>query len=225
MKKAKTLITIRPYQPEDRKGVIEIIHRTGYMGEDAKKYFDDKYLLALLFGIYYLDYEPESCFVALEKTTEDVVGYILSSLDTKIQTRIFKRRMIPKIAIRTFLYTSWRYNRSFRVLLHIILDPEPPHDKLNLTDYPAHLHINVLPKYHRQGIGTKLINKLEEYLEKGKCKGIHLWTSERNVKALPFYLKKGFKLLYTSPPGYGLWPNAKDAKSLLFGKKFSIDED
>ena len=90
MKKANPLINIRPYQSKDRKDVIEIIHRTGYMGEDAKNYFDDKYLFGLLFGIYYLDYEPDNCFVAISTTTDQVVGYILSSLDTRIQTKSFR---------------------------------------------------------------------------------------------------------------------------------------
>ena len=62
MKRVTPLIIIRPYQSKDRQGVIEVLYRTGYMGEDAKDYFDDKYLFGLLFGIYYLDYEPENCF-------------------------------------------------------------------------------------------------------------------------------------------------------------------
>ena len=77
------------------------------------------------------------------------------------------------------------------------------------------------PKYHKKGIGTNLLNKLEKYLENRKCQGIHLWTSERNVKAVPFYIKNGFRLLYSSPKGYGLWPEAKDVRSLLFGKIFN----
>ena len=224
MKKVNKLITIRPYHSKYRQGVIDIIHKTGYMGEDADGHFDDKYLLALLFGIYYLEFEPKGCFVAIDSTTGNVVGYILSSLDTRTQTRIFQRRMIPRIAVRTFLYTSWHYHRCFRVLLRFMRDSEPPQDKLYLTEYPAHLHINVHPKYHKQGIGTNLVNKLEKYLEMRECKGIHLWTSERNVKAVRFYLKNGFELLYSSPKGYGLWPDAKEVKSLLFGKKFPPDD-
>lgn len=224
MKRATPLIIIRPYQSKDRQGVIEVLYRTGYMGEDAKDYFDDKYLFGLLFGIYYLDYEADSCFVAINTTTNQVVGYILSSLDTRIQTRKFNRKMLPRILMRTFLYTSWRYRQSFRMLLYLRKlnqnSPTPSNENLILSDYPAHLHINVLPEFHRQGLGTALMNELESYLENENCTGIHLWTSERNEKAVPFYLKKGFKILYTSPTGYGLWPNAKDIRSLVFGKKF-----
>ncbi len=223
MKKAAPLIIIRPYQSKDRQGVIEVLYKTGYMGEDAKDYFDDKYLFGLLFGIYYLDYEPDSCFVAIDTTTNHVVGYLLSSLDTRIQSRKFNRKMLPRILMRTFLYTSWRYRQSFRIMLYLRKlyqnSSAPPDENLILTEYPAHLHINVLPEYHRQGIGTEMLNEVEKYLESENCTGIHLWTSERNEKAVPFYLKNGFKLLYTSPTGYGLWPNAKDVKSLVFGKK------
>ena len=110
-------------------------------------------------GVYYLEFEPKGCFVAVNNTTGEVVGYILSSLDTETQKRIFQRRMIPRIAARTFLYTSWRYPRSFFTILRIMLDPEPPKGNLSLIEYPAHLHINVHPKYHKKGIGTKLLNK------------------------------------------------------------------
>ena len=155
MKRANALITIRSYQSKDRQGVIEVLYRTGYMGEDAKDYFDDKHLFGLLFGIYYLDYEPDSCFVAINKTTNQVVGYILSSLDTRIQTRKFNRKMLPRILMRTFLYTIWRYRQSFRMLLYLRKlnqnSPTPSNENLILSDYPAHLHINVLPEFHRQG--------------------------------------------------------------------------
>ena len=216
-----SMISIHPYHSKDRQGVINITYKTAYMGEDAHGYFDDKYLLALLFGLYYLEFEPKGCFVAINNTSGEVVGYILSSLDTETQKQIFQRRMIPRIAARAFLYTSWRYHRCFRVFLRFMFDTEPPHDRLYLNEYPAHLHINVHPKYHKQGIGTKLVNELEKYLKRRKCKGIHLWTSEKNVKAVPFYFKNGFELLYSSPEGYGLWPDAKDVKSLLFGKRYS----
>lgn len=225
MKKVTPLITVRPYERKDRQGVIEILYRTGYMGEDATSYFDDKYLFGLLFGFFYLDYEPDSCFVSIDHVTNELVGYILCSLNTRVQSRDFQKKMIPKILTRAFIYTSWRYRQSFRVLLYLRRlnqnNPVPPNENEILNEYPAHLHINVLPKYHRQGVGTKLIDKLEEYLENEKCIGIHLWTSERNKKAIQFYLKKEFKLLYTSPSGYGLWPSAKDVRSLVFGKKFA----
>jgi ribosomal protein S18 acetylase RimI-like enzyme len=223
LKKANPLISIRPYESKDRKGVIEILHKTGYMGEDAKGYFNDKYLFGLLFGLYYIDHEPDSCFVAFDTTTEEIIGYILSSLETKTQARNFQRKMIPRILMRAFLYTSWRYNRSFRVLLYMQKlnqrNPHPPNEEMILSEYPAHLHINVLPEYHRQGIGTDLLNKFEILLVKENIPGVYLWTSERNKKAIPFYQKNGFELLFTSPSGFGIWPSAKDVKSLLFGKK------
>jgi ribosomal protein S18 acetylase RimI-like enzyme len=216
-------IVIRNYQPSDKKGVIKVCHETGYMGESAKGRFDDTYLFGLLFCLYYVTYEPKNCFVAFDTKTDQIVGYILGSSDTQIQNKIFLRKIIPKIIVRTFLYTIWRYFKSFKALLYMRKANEihTPILKSNdlLKEYPAHLHINVLPGYQNKGIGMKLLSQLEHKIRSQNIKGIHLITSERNTSAVPFYHKSGFSVYYTSPPGFSLWSDAQEVKSIVFVKK------
>ncbi|MHA2155909.1 MAG: GNAT family N-acetyltransferase [Candidatus Hodarchaeales archaeon] len=222
-----SLIIIRKYQSSDRKGVLDVCIMTGYMGEDVRKHFDDHYLFGLLFCFYYIDYEPENCFVAIDERNGMVVGYILSSLNSLDQDRAFTRKMIPKILLRLIFYTSWKHRQSFSTLRHMkrmdAKNSETSYDKTLLNQYPAHLHVNVLPKYHRMGIGTKLINQQEKYLQSRNCGGVHLHTTEQNVKAIPFYKKSGFSILYTSPAGNGLWPDAPQVKSVILGKLLESD--
>ncbi len=219
------MIEIRKYKKDDRKGIIDICIQTGYMGEDARDRFDDHYLFGLLFCLYYVDYEPENCFVAIDDKEGTVVGYILSSLDSKVQKSAFTRKMIPKILIRVIFYSLWRYRRSFNIIRHMrrLESKQDNSFKQELVvDYPAHLHINVLPHYHQQGIGTKLLLRLEEHLLLNSCKGVHLYTSDKNIKAIPFYKKSEYNLLHSSPSLMGLWPDAPDVKTLIFGKKLKI---
>jgi GNAT superfamily N-acetyltransferase len=88
------------------------------------------------------------------------------------------------------------------------------------TEYPAHLHIDVLEGYQRQGIGTKLVKALESHLKDMKVIGICLGTSERNYKSIPFYKKNGFELLKITK-GLGFWPGTDAVKSFYFGKKLN----
>ena len=100
-------------------------------------------------------------------------------------------------------------------------EPEIPNLERMLLEFPAHLHIDILPEYHRQGIGTELITKLESHLRNRKCPGVHLGTSEQNTKAILFYESIGFNRYYTSPPGYGMWPGATEVRGIIFTKRIN----
>ncbi|MFX0125938.1 MAG: GNAT family N-acetyltransferase [Candidatus Hodarchaeota archaeon] len=217
------MVLIRSYQLSDRNEVIDICWRTGYMGEEAKGRFDDPYLFGLLFCIYYLDYEPDNCFVAMDEESEVIIGYILSSFDSRKQEKRFRRIMTPKIFRRVFFYTIWRRPKTFKTLLYFRKiekkSPPIPNEEELLSSYPAHLHIDILPEWHRKGIGTKLIHTLESHLSSSGVLGVHLGTTDYNVKAIPFYSKVGFSLIYEGPSGYGMWPDAPEAKPLIFAKK------
>ena len=193
------------------------------MGDPAEGRFDDRYLFGLLFCLYYVDYEPENCFMAVEEKTEQVVGYILSSFDSEKQAIQFRKEMIKKIVLRAFSLTLWRYTRTFRVFWHFkkVFQEEPKifNEKELLAPYPAHLHIDILPEYHRQGIGTKLMKRLENHFKNHEVTGVHLGTSERNLKAIAFYQKLGFSIIYEGPSGFGMWPDAPEVKPLIFAKK------
>ncbi|MFX1547889.1 MAG: GNAT family N-acetyltransferase [Promethearchaeota archaeon] len=220
------MVSIRKYHIQDRKAVIHICWSTGYMGKSAAGRFDDSYLFGLLFCSYYIDYEPENCFVAVDSEKNQVIGYILSSLDSKKQEEQFQKIMIRKIALRAFTYTLWRHPRTFRVLWHFMRtwedEPKTFNEKSLLESYPAHLHIDILPDYHRQGIGTQLVKTLENHLRNHNVKGVHLGTSDRNVKAVQFYQKLKFSVIYESSSGSGMWPDASDVKTLIFAKKITL---
>ena len=45
------------------------------------------------------------------------------------------------------------------------------------------------PPYQKKGIGTRVIEKLEDYAKKNKIKKLHLHAMK---SAIPFYIKKGY---------------------------------
>ena len=74
------------------------------------------------------------------------------------------------------------------------------------ADYPAHLHIDLLPEFQHMGLGRKLMDALCEDLSSKGVKGIVLTVWIRNDNARRFYEKYGFTLLETKKTSvvYGL---------------------
>jgi len=219
------MVIIRKVKKEDIKGIVHVCYKTGYMGEDATPYYSDKKLFGYFFSQYYPQYERDHSFVAVDN--ERIVGYILSSPDTEKQGKRFIAKMVPKIALRLLLYTSLRYNQVLRMYMkeaaigikYITSPKNPknmPHEKINEL-YPAHLHIDILKEYQRQGIGGKLIRTLETHYKKNGVKGIHLGTSEKNVKAVPFYKKMGYKIVRVDRGN--MWPDEPEVRGITFAKK------
>ena len=217
------MVLIRVYSKGDRNSIIEICCKTGYMGEPVDEYFDDSQLFSLLFCLYYVDYEPENCFVAVNETNNQVIGYVLSSFDSELQEKNFNEKMINKIFRRVFLYTIWRYPKSFKAIRYMqkVSKSAPKYEKEKelINEYPAHLHIDILDGYQRKGVGSQLIETLESHLSKHQIKGVHLGTSDRNTKAIPFYYKMGFSLIFEGSSGYNMWKNHPEVKPMIFAKK------
>jgi ribosomal protein S18 acetylase RimI-like enzyme len=215
----KKIMIIRPYQANDRNAVISVCHRTGYFGEDAAPHFKDAELFGLLFAAYYIEYEPENCFV-----TDDngkAVGYIIGSVDTTAQREAFDRIIVPRIVRRAFTKTLFCHPGDVIFLLG--LTDHADYERLLYTPdlvarYPAHLHMNVLPNYQRHGVGTALIECFLERMKKAKVPGVHLVTSTENKKALPFYHKEGFSLLRELPGKLWEKKSPPGAQSLVYGK-------
>ncbi len=205
----------------DAPGIARVCYHTGYHGEDldGSGRFDDRRLFALLFALYYPLYEPENAFVAVD-ADGGVAGYILGTTDSRAQARRYRRRMIPRILLRALAVSWWRYPESFRALSHFnrISAAHGAMDEV-FDAYPAHLHINLLADYQRGGAGSVLIDLFEARVRAAGVAGIHLSTSMRNGKALAFYRKHGFVPERTL--GNGLWPDAPDARAVLFVKNLS----
>ncbi|HBX70417.1 MAG TPA: hypothetical protein DEH25_13825 [Chloroflexi bacterium] len=214
-------IIIRSYQPGDEPAIEAITYRTGFKGDDltGRKYCDDAHLWFLIFIGYYTRYEPEHCFVAVEG--EQVIGFICGTPDTLAQEVRFRQKVVLRAALRLFGYTSWRYPRSFKTVLGLArqyaAEPKNTENDPILTQYPAHLHINVLPGHQSQGVGTQLIRRFENHMRGLGVSGLHLGTTSKNHKAVPFYHKMGFELVEDS----GIVPHAEfdDLRYLTFAKK------
>jgi len=217
-----THTTIHKYQSKDEPAIQAITYKTGFKGEglEGRNFITDQRLWFMLFIYYYVRYEPEHCFVATAGEVGDpVIGYICGTPDTRTQSQRFKLKVLPRVVGRAFLYTSWRYPRTLLSLIRMApmmaaLDPDA--ESRIAEQYPAHLHINLLPGYQRLGIGSMLITTFEDHLRTLGIPGLHLETSNYHRKAVPFYLKHGYQIVWDAGPV--CHPFIKDLHFLTFAK-------
>jgi ribosomal protein S18 acetylase RimI-like enzyme len=188
---------IRPYRQEDRDQVYDICLRTADSGGDATKIYRDPELIGDLFAGPYLLLAPDYAFVLDDG--ERVSGYVLGVPDTPAFIRQLREVWLPLVGDRHPLPDGPPANRD-EVMSELLHHPE----RLlvpSLADYPAHLHIDLLPHVQRAGWGRKLIHTLLDALRDAGVPRIYLSMLATNTAAGIFYERLGFHLLDVPDPG------------------------
>jgi GNAT superfamily N-acetyltransferase len=201
---AASPVIIREYNPSDRAALREICRQAARHQPDPLFLQDDE-LVVMLFLDYYLDYEPDCCFVA--ESSGRVVGYIVGCKDTAVYEKVLRRRIAPRVLLRIarkIITLQYRRRDSYRALWWrlamrpgaLTFDEVRP----SMIKYPAHSHFNVEPGYRGQGVGYKLGVALEGYLRKCGVTGIRATLVEKaGSDSISRYLcaRRGYRLLAT----------------------------
>jgi ribosomal protein S18 acetylase RimI-like enzyme len=187
-------VGIRAYRPSDRAHVYEVCRRTADAGNDATGIYSDDDLMPDLFAGPYLAFEPELAFVV--DVGDRVAGYVLAVPDTRAFVEWFAREWVPRLA---------RFEH--------VDPPETPEDAIvhlgyrpermlipEVDEYPAHLHIDLLPELQGQGFGRELVRTLLSALRERGIRRVHLAMDPANLSARAFYDRLGFEELPSSTP-------------------------
>jgi len=175
-------MTIRKYQAKDYDYVIAV-----FLGcKEPPEEIDEGRMPALLtFCLYYIEQEPNNCFVAVDDEDKPV-GYVICAQNYKVYKRRYNKIYVPRLR-------KYGLKRSFMGRATTFTH------KLFSKQYPAHLHMDVLGDYQRMGLGTALVDALCEHLKAQGVKGLMLTTSSNNEKGVNFYKKYGFTLIEKYP--------------------------
>jgi len=180
-------LKIRPAHLSDLPYIYDICLRTALSGKDATNEVNDKYMIGQYFAAPYVHFETDLCFVLTEKSIPQ--GYILGTSDSSAFYSWMNRKWLPYIRL---LYPSGIQHKSdFEKFCIDVINRDCMLADF-LKEYPAHLHINLLPQLQGKGMGKKLIS---EFISKVKSKGIgglHLSVGQKNTSAITFYKKVGF---------------------------------
>ena len=191
---------IRPFRPGDEPALVDICLKTADAGADATGILDDDDLWAEIFVLPYAARHPEFAFV-VETDDGRVVGYIVGAPDSAAFEEWFASEWWPRHAGRwprpqaEQTATDSRQAGILRYAYARSGGAQPFGD-----EYPAHLHIDLLPETQGQGLGRRLIETLEDALRAAHVPGLHLVASADNTGAIAFYPRVGFEAL-ASPEG------------------------
>lgn len=191
-------MTIRPYHKKDFRYVQDICIATSSLKDDDTP-LNRAYLCAA-YCDYYLDNQPDFCFVAVDDSDEPV-GYVLCAPDCDDYLQKTDELYLPLVR-KVDSGEFFRLNALAKIEQRFIRQ-----------GYTAHLHIDIMEEYQQQGLGTKLIETLCAKLKEVKVEGVRLLCDTKNKAARAFYEKMGFEDIdYISG-------------AVVYGKKFFDEND
>lgn len=168
-------VSVRNYAEKDRQLVRNICIETSDMDKSTPQ---KREFILSLYCDYYIDNEPYNCFVAVNENDE-AVGYIICGENFDCFKKLTKEKYLKKAKISSFE--------------RILAAGDIFITQLYRKEYPAHLHIDILPEYQRQGVGHLLMNALVENLKSKNIRGVMLCVGTKNIKGMSFYKKYGFE--------------------------------
>jgi len=182
------------YRPTDLADLYDVCIRTGDAGDDATPNYADPSILPVIFAAPYATLEPELTFVVDNGTR--VVGYVLGTADTEAFVKRFRAEWLPTVADRyPAVPDPATSDQRMAQLLH-----HPEHMlRPEFAEYPAHLHIDLLPEAQGAGNGRALMQTYWSALRERGVPGVHLAMSTSNVRARAFYDRMGFHELSYDP--------------------------
>ena len=193
---------IRPFRPGDEPALSEICLRTADAGSDATGIFEDDAIWGHIWALPYVERHPDLAFV-VEDENGTPMGYVVATDDTDGFEEWFRTQWWPRFANR-WPKPEAEVTRQDGTLLYAYGRGEKP--ERYAADFPAHLHIDLLPQAQGQGAGRRLIETLFAALRERGVAGLHLVASAENTGAMAFYTRLGFAALPSSPgsSAYGM---------------------
>ncbi|HEU5100297.1 MAG TPA: GNAT family N-acetyltransferase [Roseiflexaceae bacterium] len=198
------MYTIRQCRPDDVQALNQICLLTGDSGADASQLYRDPTLLGQYYAAPYAVLEPDLAFALVRQDIP--YGYVLGARDSADFYARREREWFP--ALRERYPQPDPADDSPDAQIIRLFYREQRADTAQ-AEYPAHLHIDILPEAQGQGWGRRLIETLLDRMRALDVAGVHLHVGKQNARAIGFYRRVGFHQL-------GEYP-----MSLAFGRKLA----
>jgi len=207
---------IRNYQIKDRDAIRKISLESVFWGENRAYIFDDE-ILADILTIYFTDYEPLSCFVAVK--VNQVIGYIMGAQDIRKMRRLMKYKIVPRLIYKA-LGRRQLLRRNSLILLKNIISSYLKGEFISpdfSKEYPATLHINIRAEYRRQNLGSLLVDYFLDFLKRKNIRGIHFGVMSERAK--DFFIKLNFNILFTGKYSFPRYLLGENIPHYIMGKQ------
>ena len=208
---------IRKFTEADREDVRRISRETAFLGLPSGIFFEDDEVLSDALTLYFTDYEPGSCFVAVEQGK--VMGYLIGTKDAKVAEKITSQKINLRLFRKALERGLFFKKNTLRFFIHVLMSllkgefNNPDFSK----QYPAMLHINIDKDFRGRSVGRRLIEAYLSFLKNEGIGGVHFGTVSEEAKN--FFLKLGFETLFKGRRTYLRYYSGKDLPYYIFGKK------
>jgi GNAT superfamily N-acetyltransferase len=203
--------SIRLFEPPDLEACYAISLATGLEGGDASHLYRDPKMMGHIYVAPYALQEPALALVV--EDGDGVAGFAVGTTDTASWEARLERAWWPALRARyadsADIAPADRTPDQRRAFLihHPAKTPAAVAEK-----YPAHLHMNLLPRVQRRGVGSTL---LETWLERAASVGahdLHVGVNRGNGGAIRFWASRRFKALTV--------PSHVDERTLWMGRAY-----
>jgi GNAT superfamily N-acetyltransferase len=178
------MVVLRPYRSDDLDALYDICLATGDSGRDAASLHSDGRLIGHIYAAPYGVLEPSNVFVA--EDDEGVAGYVVGTHDTDAFAARLEREWWPALREHYARVPDVGLTPADRQRIGMIRHPESnPADIV--AQYPAHIHMNLLPRLRGQRVGTGLLQLWVDQARQAGVKGIHLGAGIANTGGVAFW--------------------------------------
>jgi GNAT superfamily N-acetyltransferase len=188
------MVELRPYRASDLDALYEICLVTGDSGKDATPFHNDRKAIGHLYSGPYGVIEPEQVFVAEDE--QGVAGYIVGTHDTDAFAAKLERNWWPELREHYARIPEADLTPADRQRVAAIRQAGANPADL-VARYPAHIHMNLLPRLRGQRIGTGLLQRWIAQAREAGVTGIHLGANAGNTGGVAFWTRSGFEPLQT----------------------------
>ncbi|OAF09788.1 acetyltransferase [Bradyrhizobium centrolobii] len=184
---------IRRVRDADLDALYAISLATGSAGADAAHLYLDGRLLGHIYSAPYARLAPDLALVVEDQA--GVAGFAVGATDTESWEARLEREWWPYLRRQypdpTGAPGDWAADQRRCAMIH-----HPERTPASVArDYPAHMHLNLLPRLQQQGLGTRLMHAWLERAREREARAVHVGVNRANSGALKFWARRGFQPL------------------------------
>ena len=182
---------IRPFKAADLDACYAISLATGLAGGNASHLYRDPKMMGHIYVAPYATLEPELTFVVEEAL--GVAGFVVGVVNTATWEERLEREWWPALRLRypdpsDVAPASQSADQRRAAMIH--RPSRTPPDVV--ANNPGHLHMNLLPRVQRRGVGSALFATWLEAARQRGAGALHVGVNPANTGAVPFWRKLGF---------------------------------
>lgn len=197
---------IRPFNKGDLEACYAISLATGHAGGDASPLYRDPRMMGHIYIAPYASLEPGLTWIVEDR--DGVAGFVAGAVDTAAwEERLendwwpsLRRHYADPVGVPPDAQTA---DQRRAAMIH-----HPPATPVEIAGrYPAHLHMNLLPRLQRRGLGSLLLGRWLAAARTRGARSFHVGVNRMNASALHFWKAQGFAALTfdTATAGRTCW--------------------